>query len=31
MKPYEKRLERSQALPKYDITITPIHRVRQVG
>jgi hypothetical protein len=31
MKPYEKRLERSQALPKYDITIKPQQSVRQVG
>ena len=31
MKPYEKRLSRSQTLPKYDITITPIQTARQVG
>jgi hypothetical protein len=31
MKPYEKRLQRSQTLPKYDITITPQQGVRQVG
>jgi hypothetical protein len=31
MKPYEARLKRSQTLPKYDITITPIQGVRQVG
>jgi len=31
MKPYEKRLKRSQTLPKYDITITPIQSTRQVG
>lgn len=31
MKPYEKRLKRSQTLPKYDITITPIQSARQVG
>jgi len=31
MKPYEKRLSRSQTLPKYDITITPIQAARQVG
>jgi hypothetical protein len=31
MKPYEKRLQRSQTLPKYDITITPIRSVQQVG
>lgn len=31
MKPYEKRLKRSQTLPKYDITITPIQNARQVG
>ena len=31
MKPYEKRLQRSQSLPKYDITITPIQSTRQVG
>ena len=24
MKPYEKRLQRSQTLPKYDITIKPL-------
>jgi hypothetical protein len=30
MKPYEKRLQRSQTLPKYDITITPIQSTRQV-
>ena len=31
MKPYEKRLQRSEALPKYDITIKPQQSVRQVG
>ena len=31
MKPYEKRLSRSQTLPKYDITITPSQSARQVG
>ena len=31
MQPYEKRLSRSQTLPKYDITITPIQAARQVG
>jgi DDE family transposase len=31
MKPYEKRLERSESLPKYDITIKPREIVRQVG
>jgi hypothetical protein len=31
MKPYEKRLKRSATLPKYDVTITPIQGVRQVG
>jgi hypothetical protein len=31
MRPYEGRLNRSQALPKYDITITPIQGARQVG
>jgi Rhodopirellula transposase DDE domain len=31
MKPYEKRMKRSQTLPKYDITITPIQSTRQVG
>ena len=31
MKPYENRLKRSQTLPKYDITITPSQRARQVG
>src|SRR5262249_41482805 len=31
LKPYEKRLCRSQTLPKYDITITPIQTARQVG
>jgi hypothetical protein len=30
-KPYEKRLSRSQTLPKYDVTITPIQAARQVG
>jgi hypothetical protein len=30
MKPYEKRLQRSKTLPKYDITITPHQGVRQV-
>jgi len=28
MKPYEARLERSQTLPKYDITIKPIRPIR---
>jgi Rhodopirellula transposase DDE domain len=31
MKPYEKRLQRSASLPKYDITITPNQDARQVG
>lgn len=31
MKPYQKRLQRSEELPKYDITITPQQCVRQVG
>jgi len=31
MKPYEARLQRSQTLPKYDITITPQQGARQVG
>jgi hypothetical protein len=31
MKPYEKRLARSQTLPKYDVTITPSQTARQVG
>jgi Rhodopirellula transposase DDE domain len=31
MKPYEQRLKRSQTLPKYDITITPLQSARQVG
>jgi len=31
MKPYEKRLQRSPILPKYDITIIPIQNARQVG
>jgi hypothetical protein len=31
MKPYEARLQRSEALPKYDITIKPQQGVRQVG
>jgi Rhodopirellula transposase DDE domain len=31
MKPYEARLLRSEALPKYDITIKPHQAVRQVG
>jgi hypothetical protein len=31
MKPYNKRLQRSKSLPKYDITITPHDVVRQVG
>ena len=31
MKPYEARLQRSEALPKYDITIKPQQAVRQVG
>ena len=31
MKPYEKRLSRSQTLPKYDLTSTPIQTARQVG
>jgi hypothetical protein len=31
MRPYEKRLERSQTLPKYDITIKPQQTDRQVG
>ncbi len=31
MKPYEKRLQRSKTLPKYDITIQPQQGVRQVG
>jgi transposase len=31
MKPYEARLERSEALPKYDITIKPSRRQRQVN
>ena len=30
MKPYEKRLQRSLTLPKYDITIKPLQAVRQV-
>jgi hypothetical protein len=31
MKVYEKRLQRSKTLPKYDITITPSQNIRQVG
>jgi hypothetical protein len=31
MKPYEARLERSETLPKYDITIKPNRRQRQVN
>lgn len=31
MKPYEKRLQRSATLPKYDITIKPRTDARQVG
>jgi transposase len=31
MKPYEARLERSEALPKYDITIKPLAAQRQVA
>jgi hypothetical protein len=31
MKPYEKRLQRSKTLPKYDITIKPQQAIRQVG
>ena len=31
MKPFEARLHRSAALPKYDITITPSQNARQVG
>jgi DDE family transposase len=31
MRPYEKRLQRSKSLPKYDITIKPQEVVRQVG
>jgi hypothetical protein len=27
MEPYEARLERSQALPKYDITIKPLRPI----
>ena len=30
MKPYEARLQRHEALPKYDITIKPQQPVRQV-
>ena len=30
MKPYEARLQRSEVLPKYDITIRPHQAVRQV-
>ena len=31
MKPYNKRLRRSETLPKYDVTITPKQDARQVG
>jgi hypothetical protein len=31
MRPYESRLRRSQTLPKYDITITPLQSARQVA
>jgi hypothetical protein len=31
MRPYEKRLQRSEALPKYDLTIKPQQDARQVG
>ncbi len=31
MRPYEARLQRAAALPKYDITIKPQQAVRQVG
>jgi hypothetical protein len=31
MKPFNKRLQRSQALPKYDVTIKPQQDARQVG
>lgn len=31
MRPYEKRLQRSETLPKYDITIKPLQASRQVG
>ena len=31
MKPYEKRLQRSKTLPKYDVTIKPQQPARQVG
>ena len=31
MKPWEARLERSKALPKYDITIKPIQAKKQVN
>jgi hypothetical protein len=31
MKPFNKRLQRSKTLPKYDVTITPQHSARQVS
>jgi hypothetical protein len=31
MKPFNKRLQRSPTLPKYDLTITPLHGARQVS
>jgi Rhodopirellula transposase DDE domain len=31
MKPYNKRLQRSPTLPKYDVTIKPQQNARQVG